>query len=46
MSAAERSGRARSPRSVTGGGESPLQAPYAAVQRLNERAGAVVVRLD
>jgi hypothetical protein len=42
----ERAGRARSPRSVTGPGESPLQALYAAVQRLNERAGAVVVRLD
>jgi hypothetical protein len=45
MSAGERF-RGRSPRSVTGAGESPLQAIYAAVQRLNERAGAVVVRLD
>ncbi len=46
MSATERARRTRSPRSVTGEGESPLQALYAAVQRLNERAGAVVVRLD
>jgi len=46
MSAGERAGRAYAPRSVTGAGESPLQALYAAVQRLNERAGAVVVRLD
>ncbi len=46
LSATEPTGRAHSPRSVTGAGESPLQALYAAVQRLNERAGAVVVRLD
>ena len=45
MSAAE-SRRGGQPRSVTGAGESPLQALYAAVQRLNERSGAVVVRLD
>ncbi len=45
MSAGE-SRRGRQPRSVTGAGESPLQAIYAAVQRLNERSGAVVVRLD
>ncbi len=37
--------RAR-PRSVTGAGDSPLQAIYAAVERLNERSGAIVVRLD
>lgn len=34
------------PRSASGSGESPLAAIYAAVERLNERAGAVVVRLD
>ncbi|HET6439641.1 MAG TPA: hypothetical protein VFG59_16365 [Anaeromyxobacter sp.] len=34
------------PRSVTGAGESPLQAIYAAVERLNERSGAIVVSLD
>jgi hypothetical protein len=33
-------------RSATGSGDSPLAAIYAAVERLNERAGAVVVRLD
>jgi hypothetical protein len=33
-------------RSATGSGESPLQALYAAVERLNDRAGAIVVRLD
>lgn len=44
VSNGERPGRR--PRSATGAGESPLQAIYAAVQRLNERAGAVVVRLD
>jgi len=27
-------------------GESPLAALYAAVQRLNDRAGAIVVHLD
>ena len=32
--------------SATGAGESPLQAIYAAVERLNERAGAIVVPLD
>ncbi|WP_242394494.1 hypothetical protein [Anaeromyxobacter oryzisoli] len=31
---------------VTGSGDSPLQAIYAAVERMNERAGAIVVRLD
>ncbi len=44
MSAGDRA--PRGPRSATGAGESPLQALYAAVQRLNERSGAVVVRLD
>jgi hypothetical protein len=34
------------PRSATGSGDSPLAAICAAVDRLNERAGAVVVRLD
>jgi hypothetical protein len=38
--------RASRPRSVTGAGDSPLAAIYAAVERLNERAGAIVVRLD
>jgi hypothetical protein len=37
MSASER---------ARGASESPLQALYAAVEQLNERAGAVVVRLD
>lgn len=31
---------------ATGSGDSPLQAIYAAVERLNERAGAIVVQLD
>jgi hypothetical protein len=38
--------RASRPRSVSGAGDSPLQAIYAAVERLNERSGAIVVRLD
>jgi len=42
---ARRSKSAR-PRSATGVGDSPLAALYAAVERMNERAGAVVVRLD
>ncbi len=33
-------------RSVTGAGDSPLQAICAAVERLNERSGAIVVQLD
>jgi hypothetical protein len=33
-------------RSVSAAGDSPLQAIYAAVERLNERSGAIVVRLD
>ena len=32
--------------SATGAGDSPLQAIYAAVERLNERSGAIVVPLD
>jgi hypothetical protein len=31
---------------VTGVGDSPLQAIYAAVERMNERSGAIVVALD
>ncbi len=38
--------RAAGPRSASGVGESPLAALYAAVERLNERAGAILVRLD
>jgi hypothetical protein len=34
------------PRSASGTGDSPLAAIYEAVQRLNERSGAVVVRLE
>ena len=33
-------------RSVSGNGDSPLAALCAAVHRLNERAGAIVVRVD
>ncbi len=39
------SGRA-GPQSATGAGDSPLQAIYAAVERLNERAGVIVVPID
>ncbi len=42
-SAKRRSSRLRS---VSGAGDSPLQAIYAAVERLNERSGAIVVQLD
>jgi hypothetical protein len=38
--------RSGTPRSASGSGDSPLAAIYAAVHRLNERSGAVVVRLD
>jgi hypothetical protein len=38
--------RRTAPKSATGAGDSPLQAIYAAVERLNERAGAIVVPLD
>jgi hypothetical protein len=38
--------RRSSPRSASGVGDSPLQAIYAAVERMNERAGAIVVPLD
>jgi len=34
------------PKSASGTGDSPLAALYAAVERMNERAGAVVVHLD
>ncbi len=43
---AARPRRASTPRSATGSGDSPLAAIYAAVERLNERAGAIVVPLD
>jgi hypothetical protein len=33
-------------KSATGSGDSPLQAIYAAVERMNERSGAIVVNLD
>jgi hypothetical protein len=38
--------RSETPRSASGNGDSPLAALYAAVERMNTRAGAVVVRLD
>ncbi len=38
--------RRAGPRSSSGVGDSPLPAIYAAVERLNERAGAIVVPLD
>jgi hypothetical protein len=38
--------RAVTAKSAVGVGDSPLAALYAAVQRLNERAGAIVVDLD
>jgi hypothetical protein len=38
--------RRAGPRSATGAGDSPLQAIYAAVERMNERAGAILVPLD
>ena len=38
--------RAPGPRSAKANGDSPLAALYAAVERLNDRAGAIVVRLD
>lgn len=38
--------RAPRPRSASGIGDSPLAALYAAVERMNERAGAIVVQLD
>jgi len=34
------------PRSASGTGDSPLAALYAAVERLNQRSGAIVVRLE
>ncbi len=41
-----RARRAALPRSATGSGDSPLAAIYAAVERLNARAGAILVPLD
>jgi hypothetical protein len=38
--------RRSAPRSASGVGESPLQAIYAAVERLNARAGTIVIALD
>lgn len=38
--------RRAAPRSASGMGDSPLQAIYAAVERMNDRAGAIVVPLD
>ncbi len=38
--------RPTSPRSASGTGDSPLAAICAAVERLNERSGAIVVELD
>jgi hypothetical protein len=38
--------RALSPRSASGSGDSPLQAIYAAVERMNEQSGAIVVAID
>jgi hypothetical protein len=38
--------RKEGPQSASGVGDSPLQAIYAAVERLNERSGAIVVPLD
>jgi hypothetical protein len=38
--------RASGPRSVSGQGDSPLAAIYAAVERMNERSGAIVVAID
>jgi hypothetical protein len=38
--------RASAPRSTSGSGDSPLSAIYAAVERMNERAGAIVVAID
>ncbi|HUL57713.1 MAG TPA: hypothetical protein VLU43_00470 [Anaeromyxobacteraceae bacterium] len=34
------------PRSASGFGDSPLQAIYAAVERMNEQSGAIVVAID
>jgi hypothetical protein len=38
--------RAAAWKAATGTGDSPLAAICAAVERLNERAGAIVIRLD
>jgi hypothetical protein len=45
-SPSSRSRRSGVPASASGQGDSPLAAIYAAVQRLNEKAGAELVRLD
>jgi len=41
-----RRNRAACPKSARGMGDSPLAALYAAVERMNERAGTIVVQLD
>lgn len=38
--------RSPGPRSASGNGDSPLAALYAAVERMNRRAGAILVHLD
>jgi hypothetical protein len=38
--------RPAGPRSASGVGDTPLAALYAAVERMNERAGTIVVQLD
>lgn len=38
--------RREGPRSASGVGDSPLQALYAAVERMNERAGVIVAPLE
>jgi antitoxin (DNA-binding transcriptional repressor) of toxin-antitoxin stability system len=38
--------RRASAKSATGSGDTPLKAIYAAVERMNERSGAIVVPLD
>jgi hypothetical protein len=38
--------RTRVPRSASGRGDSPLAAIHEAVDRLNERAGAILVQID
>ncbi|MFO0585699.1 MAG: hypothetical protein U0229_25740 [Anaeromyxobacter sp.] len=40
------SAKRRTAASATGSGDSPLQAIYAAVERMNEASGAIVVALD
>lgn len=38
--------RPSAPRSTSGQGDSPLAAIYAAIERMNERSGAIVVSID